>query len=121
MLNAIQCNTSSTPLRGAVSGSCMMSVKLWVAAGALSQANAGEMGDGEAWVYLSGMTAPSVKDVLVNVMGVGGGGGAAFCAWASTLAPIKSEVHSRVVLMIFIVPSRVLQKRVVFSAKGQGI
>jgi hypothetical protein len=42
------------------------------------------------------MTAPSVKDVLVNVMGVGGGG-AAFCAWASVPAPIKSEVHNNVV------------------------
>src|ERR1700727_2643837 len=82
MLNAIQCSTSSTRLRGAVSGSCMMSVKLCVAAGAFSQDNAGETGEGEAWVYLSGMTAPSVKDVLVNVMG---GGGAAVCAWASAL------------------------------------
>jgi hypothetical protein len=42
------------------------------------------------------MTPPSVKDELVKVMGVGGGG-AAVCAWASALAPIKSEVHSSVV------------------------
>src|ERR1700743_907399 len=115
MLNAIQCSTSSTPLRGAVSGSCMISAKLWVAAGALSHASAGDTGDGEFWVYLSGMTPPSVKDVLVNVMGAERG------AWASAPAPIKSEVHNSVVWMIRIVPSRVLQKRVIFPAKGSAI
>src|SRR5262249_50392508 len=79
ILNAIQCRTSPVPLFSATSGSCMISAKLMVPAGTFSQLKAGETGDVLAWVYLSGMTAPSAKAELVSVMGVGGGGDA---GWA---------------------------------------
>ena len=69
----------------------MIRAKLWVPAGAFSQASAGEIGDGEAWVYLSGMTPPSVKDELVNVMGVGGGVAG---VWAGAFVASKSEALS---------------------------
>src|SRR5215469_7962740 len=69
ILNAIQCSTSVEPLFGAVSGSCMMSAKLMVPVGALSQLKAGDTGVVLlACVYLSGMTPPSAKAVLLNVM-----------------------------------------------------
>src|SRR5215472_13536309 len=94
ILNAIQCSTSSTPLRGATSGSCMIKAKLCVPGGVFSQESAGDTGDGEACVYLSGMTPPSVKEELVNIMGMAAG---AFWASASAPAPIKRAVHKSAV------------------------
>src|SRR5579871_771999 len=86
MLNAIQCSTSAEPLFGAVSGSCMISAKLRVPAGTFSQLKAGDTGAVLAWVYLSGMTAPSAKAELVKVIGVGGGAAGAGCAQAGPIA-----------------------------------
>src|SRR3954471_24495802 len=82
ILKAAQCSTSLVVRCRAVSGSSTIRAKLWVPAGALLQASSGEIGLGTAWVYLSGMMAPSWKEVLVRPMGVGGGpaGAAAGCA-----------------------------------------
>src|SRR6266702_6763105 len=94
MLKAAQCRTSLVVCCNAVSGSSTTSAKLWVPAGALVQASAGETGAGTAWVYLSGITAPSAKDELVRPMGAGGGAAGA-CAKAgpadSSRAPIRRE------------------------------
>src|SRR5471032_1206899 len=94
MLNAIQCKMSVELWPGAVSGSCMIRVKLWVPAGALVQESCGEIGAGTAWVYLSGMMPPSAKDELVSPIGVGGGVAGA-CAKAgpadNSTAPISRE------------------------------
>ena len=94
MLNAIQCSTSVEPLFSATSGSCMISAKLIVPAGALSQLKAGDTGVALAWVYLSGMTAPSANAALVSVMGVTGGGVAGVCARTDPLASmiVQNEV-----------------------------
>src|SRR5690349_3902091 len=73
MLKAAQCSTSLVVRWSAVSGSSTTRAKLWVPAGALVQARAGETGAGTAWVYLSGMMPPSVKEELVRPIGVGGG------------------------------------------------
>src|SRR5579863_958139 len=92
MLNAIQCSTSAEPLFGAVSGSCMINAKLIVPAGTLSQLKAGDTGVVLAWVYLSGMTAPSANAVMVSVMGVTGGGAAGVCAKADP--PANRTAHN---------------------------
>src|SRR5664279_4510416 len=90
MLKAIQCSASAEPLFGATSGSCMISAKLAVPAGTLSQLRAGDTGVVVlAWVYLSGMTPPSVNAELVSVMGVTGGGAAGACADANSAAPVS--------------------------------
>jgi hypothetical protein len=100
----------------------MIKAKLTVAAGAFCQLSWGETGDGEAWVYLSGMTLPSVNDVLVKVIGVGGG--AAFCAKANPPAPINMAAHSKLVPIVRIVPSMMEslpEKRLIFAPNGEAI
>jgi hypothetical protein len=100
----------------------MIKAKLTVAAGAFCQLSWGETGDGEAWVYLSGITAPSAKDVLVKVMGVGGG--AAFCAKANPPAPISMAAHSKLVPIVRILPSIVEAlpvNRYIFAPNGKAI
>src|SRR5580692_2330758 len=86
ILKAAQCSTSLVLCCSAVSGSSTITAKLWVAAGALVQESCGDTGDGLTWLYLSGMTPPSLKDVLVRPIGGGGGGVGAFCASAGTAA-----------------------------------
>src|SRR5690348_5097045 len=94
MLKAIQCSTSAEPLFSATSGSCMMSEKLMVPAGTLSQLRAGDTGAVLAWVYLSGMTPPSAKAELVRTMGVGGEAAGAGCANAG---PVAKMIAPRIV------------------------
>src|SRR4051794_40026680 len=82
ILKAAQCSTSLVGCCSAVSGSSTIKAKLWVPGGALVQDSSGEIGDGLAWVYLSGMTPPSAKELLVRPIG-GGGGVAGAAGWAS--------------------------------------
>src|SRR5580693_9559199 len=86
MLKITQWVVSSTFFIGALSGSCMMRVKLTVPAGALAHARAGETGLSTAAVYLSARMPPSVKEELDRLIGVGGGPAGA-CASA---APAES-------------------------------
>src|SRR5579863_331938 len=94
MLKAAQCSTSLVLCANAVSGSSTTTAKLWVPGGALVQESCGDTGAELTWLYLSGMTPPSVKDVLVRPIG-GGGVVGAFCASAGTaaskLAPRSKE------------------------------
>src|SRR5215469_7397857 len=86
MLKAAQCSTSLVLCCSAVSGSSTISAKLCVPGGALVQESCGDTGAELAWLYLSGMTPPSAKDVLVRPIGRGGGDVGAFCASAGTVA-----------------------------------
>src|SRR5258707_12373916 len=91
MLKAAQCSTSLVVCWSAVSGSSTTSAKLCVPAGGLVQASAGETGAATAWVYLSGMMPPSVKDELVRPIGVGGGAAGAAACWARQRPPFKDS------------------------------
>src|SRR5215469_13285954 len=84
MLKAAQCSTSLVLCCSAVSGSSTTIAKLWVPGGALVQDSSGDTGAELAWLYLSGMTPPSAKDVLMRPIGGGGGVVGAFCASAGT-------------------------------------
>ena len=90
MLKAIQCSTSLVVFCMATSGSCMIRAKLCVPFGTSVQDRWGETGAALAWVYLSGMTAPSAKDELLRPMRLGAGA----CAMTALLDNIRAHRKS---------------------------
>src|ERR1700733_7581439 len=111
MLKIIQCVMSSNDFRACASGSCSNRTKLFVPAGALTQASGGEvmlagavmdLPSGEQ-VYLSGIVPPSVIPVLLSCSGgpMGGrppppppAGGGPCCASAGTTPAASRNVTS---------------------------
>src|SRR3954466_5837359 len=104
MLKASQWVTSLVVFCMATSGSCIKRTKLWVPAGVSVQDSCGETGDALAWVYLSGMTAPSAKDVLDRPKRLGAG------AWAKTGTAADSNRA----------PSKRERKRGIWSSSKDG-
>src|SRR5580765_7785272 len=74
--------------------SCMCSTKLWVAGGALVHVSAGEVWL-PAWVYLTGIWAPSANDVEVSRIAGGAAPGAGAC-WAEIAATINDPTNAAV-------------------------
>src|SRR5215469_14360486 len=90
----IQWVTSIEFFIGAASVSCMMTAKLWAAAGALLQESSGEAALGSAQEYCVGIIEPSAY-AEVDSLNLDGGGGACCCA-AATAAPARSA-HAKIV------------------------